>query len=100
MVDLVRLKSMFCIPFWRPWEVTISLSFVLSREPLHSFGSGLLSSFKASKGRLSLGTSLVVQWLKICLPMQRTWAQSLVREDPTSHASAKPMHHNHGSLCA
>ena len=28
-------------------------------------------------------TSLVVQWLKIRLPMQRTQVQSLVQEDPT-----------------
>ena len=26
------------------------------------------------------GTSLVVQWLRIHLPMQRTWIQYLVRE--------------------
>ena len=25
-------------------------------------------------------TSLVIQWLKICLPMQGTWVRSLVRE--------------------
>ena len=28
-------------------------------------------------------TSLVVQWLRICLPMQRALVGSLVREDPT-----------------
>ena len=27
-----------------------------------------------------LGTSLVVQWLRICLPMQEMWVRSLVRE--------------------
>ena len=26
------------------------------------------------------GTSLVGQWVRICLPMQRMWVQSLVRE--------------------
>ena len=26
------------------------------------------------------GTSLVVQWLRICVPMQETWVPSLVRE--------------------
>ena len=30
-----------------------------------------------------LGISLVVQWLRICLPVQGTWVQSLVLEDPT-----------------
>ena len=31
------------------------------------------------------GTSLGVQWLRVCLPMQGTWVQSLVREDPTCY---------------
>ena len=39
-------------------------------------------------------TSMVVQWLRICLPMQGTWVQSLVREDSTFHMP-KPMHHNY-----
>ena len=30
-----------------------------------------------------LGASLVVQWLRIRLPMQGTWVRALVREDPT-----------------
>ena len=29
---------------------------------------------------LEMGTSLVVQWLRICLPMQEIWVQSLVRK--------------------
>ena len=31
----------------------------------------------------TLGTSLVVQWLRVCLQRQGTGVQSLVREDPT-----------------
>ena len=42
-----------------------------------------------------IGTSLVEQWLGICLPMQGTWVQSLVGEDPTCHAATKPMCHNY-----
>ena len=42
----------------------------------------------------SWGTSLVVQWLRIRLPMQRTWVQSLVWEDPTCHGATKPVRHN------
>ena len=41
------------------------------------------------------GTSLVAQWLRICLPMQGTWVWALVQEDPTCHAATKPMHHNY-----
>ena len=42
-----------------------------------------------------IGTSLVVQWLRIRLPRQRTWVRALVREDPTCRGAAKPMCHNY-----
>ena len=45
--------------------------------------------------RTYMGTSLVAQWLRICLPMQGTWVQSLVQEDPTYHRAAKPARHNY-----
>ena len=35
---------------------------------------------------LCSGASLVAQWLRIRLPMQRTWVRALVREDPTARA--------------
>ena len=41
------------------------------------------------------GASLVAQWLKICLPMQGTWVQALVREDPTCRGAARPVSHNY-----
>ena len=41
-----------------------------------------------------LGTSLVVQWLRIRLPMQGTRVQALVREDPTCRGATKPVRHN------
>ena len=41
------------------------------------------------------GTSLVVQWLRIRLPMQGTQVRALVREDPTCHGATKPVSHNH-----
>ena len=43
-------------------------------------------------------TSLVVQWLRICLPMQGSWVPSLVREDPTCSGTTKPL--CHGLSCA
>ena len=42
-----------------------------------------------------IGTSLVVQWLRIRLPMQATQVQALVWEDPTCHGATKPMRHNY-----
>ena len=41
----------------------------------------------------------MVQWLEIHLPMQKTWVQSLVWEDPTCCRTTKPTHHNYGA-CA
>ena len=40
------------------------------------------------------GTSLVVQWLRIHQPMQRTQVRSLVHEDLTCHRATKHMSHN------
>ena len=42
-----------------------------------------------------IGTSLVVQWLRIRLPMQGTRVQALVWEDLTCHRATKPMRHNY-----
>ena len=38
--------------------------------------------------------SLVAQWLRICLPMQGTGVQALIREDPTCRGATKSMCHN------
>ena len=40
------------------------------------------------------GASLVVQWLRINLPMQETLVQSLAQEDSTCHVATKPVCHN------
>ena len=39
-------------------------------------------------------TSLLVQWLRIRLPMQGTRVRTLVWEDPTCRRATKPVHHN------
>ena len=43
-------------------------------------------------------TSLVVQWLRICLPVQRTWAWSLIQEVSTCFRATKPVCYNYWSL--
>ena len=48
-----------------------------------------------SSKSISVGTSLVAQWLRICLPMQGTWVQALVQEDPTCRGATKPVCHNY-----
>ena len=41
------------------------------------------------------GTFLVVQWLRIHLPMQGTQVQALVQEDPTCCGATKHVRHNY-----
>ena len=41
-----------------------------------------------------MGTSLVVQWLGICLTMQGTRVRALVWEDHTCCRTTKPVCHN------
>ena len=45
--------------------------------------------------RPSAGTFLVAQWLRICLAMQGTPVQSVVREDFTCHGATEPMHRSY-----
>ena len=54
--------------------------------------NGKFSSIKSNE---VLGTSLVVQWLRIHLPMQATQVPALVQEDPTCHGATKPVRHNY-----
>ena len=51
-------------------------------------------SFKKDSG---FWTSLVVQWLRICLPMQGTRVRSVVREDLRCHGATQPMCHSYWS---
>ena len=44
-------------------------------------------------------TSLLVQWLRVCLLKQGTWVWSLVQEDCTSRGATKPMLHSKRSHC-
>ena len=55
-------------------------------------GSILKTSFKPN--RLPRA-SLVVQWLRIRLPLQGTRVRALVREDPTCCGATKPVRHNY-----
>lgn len=42
-----------------------------------------------------IGRTLVVQWLRIYLPMQGTCVRSLVQEDSTFCSAVKPVRHNY-----
>ena len=43
---------------------------------------------KNNTANIIIGDFPGVQWLRIRLPMQRTWVRSLVWEDPTGHGTA------------
>ena len=45
--------------------------------------------------KLKIGASVVVQWLRIRLPMQGTRVRALVWEDPTCHGATGPVSHNY-----
>ena len=55
----------------------------------------VLATIIFMKKNVIIGTSLVVQWLRIHLPMQGTRVRSLVWEDPTCRGAAKPVRHNY-----
>ena len=46
-------------------------------------------------GRKHFRASLVVQWLRICLPMQGTRVRALVWEDPTCCGATRPVSHDY-----
>ena len=64
-------------------------------EGLWNIQAGSASSVPASKLKTLFRASLVAQWLRICLPMQGTRVQALVREDPTCRGATKPVRHNY-----
>ena len=56
---------------------------------------GILCFIISRKVKTQPRASLVVQWLRIYLPMQGTQVRALVREDPTCRRATKPVHHNY-----
>ena len=51
--------------------------------------------FKADINKTAWRDSLVAQWLRICLPIQGTWARALVWEGPTCRGATRPVSHNY-----
>ena len=101
---------LFFTPFLFPPEVqctarsqclvslTVSAQRLWSRQNVLSFHQSffhLIKFFTKWHSIANKGTSLVVQRLKIHLPMQGTWVRSLVWEDSTSHRASEPMNHNY-----
>ena len=80
--DLFNVSMIFKLSY--KFNVKKVLNFLFPRF------SPLFSTWKAK-----LTVSLVVQWLRIRLPVQGTRVRVLVWEDPTCHGAAKPMRHNY-----
>ena len=76
-----------------------SANFLTTLPPSHSKQRACASRAQAALGagefKDEVRTSLVTQWLRICLPMQGTWVRALVREDPTCHGASRPVRHNY-----
>ena len=74
---------------WLP--PTLDFEILKAKEILFYFVFAVSLNIKIIKG----GLPLVTQWLRVRLPMQGTWVQALVREDPTCRRATKPMCHNY-----
>ena len=67
----------------------------LGTEKQNSQIQGQLFAINILYQKKIIRTSLVAQWLGIRLPMQGTWVQALVREDPACRGEIKPVLHNY-----
>ena len=76
------------------YKIAIKNFFIPAQIPF-SFTSVFAFIFPPLLKIKRIGTFLVAQWLRIHLPMQGTWVQSLVLEDPTCHGATKPVRHNY-----
>ena len=76
--------------WWEPWSSpTQTIKYIDMKSKFPSIFRESVNTSKLLRPILQfktswLGTSLVVQWLGIHLPMQGTQARSLVREDPNA----------------
>ena len=74
-----------------------SLGWTFTWTPLHVGNISIKSWEKTIGTKLKdrFRASLVVQWLRIRLPMQGTRVRTLVWEDPTCRGATKPMRHSY-----
>ena len=74
------------------WTLGVQASVVVAYRLSCSVACGI---FPDQGSKLCPRTSLVVQWLRIRLPVQGTRVRALVQEDPTCCRATKPVHHNY-----
>ena len=68
---------------------------VLPTASLSLPGPGFYLHLANYPQKVDCGTSLVVQWLRICLPMQGTWLRALIWDDFTGCRATKSVCHNY-----
>ena len=103
--DLIKLKS-FCtvketikkiLKQPTDWEKIFANNAtnkgLISKYTNSSYSS--ISKRQTTQSKNGQRASLVVQWLRICLPMQGTRVQALVWEDPTCRGATGPVSHNY-----
>ena len=92
IAHLSNLVFCFIHSFFPPFTKPFSKHF-LSTYSVPSIISGswytVVSRYDLKK--LIVGTSLVVQWLRVCLPMQGSPTESLVRGDTICHSTTNPV---------
>ena len=76
------------------WERKVSDSCTAGRKFWPADGEHLRQNPPFKKSQV-LGFPHGAQWLRIHLPMQGTWVQALVWEDPTCCGATRPMCHNY-----
>ena len=74
----------------------ITAGFILL-DILHMWLMAPSSNLEEVIQRTMCWTSLVVQWLRICLPMQGTWVWALIWEDPIRRGATEPVCRNYWS---
>ena len=92
--------------WWEPWSSpTQTIKYIDMKSKFPSIFRESVNTSKLLRPILQfktswLGTSLVVQWLGIHLPMRGTWVRSLVGElGPTCHEAAKPACNDKALAC-
>ena len=72
-------------------HISRTLCFVSFIHFFHHSGSWYTVVSRYDLKKLIVGTSLVVQWLRVCLPMQGSPTESLVRGDTICHSTTNPV---------
>ena len=74
------------------WEAKVTLS-LLADDIIIISGKNNRSNNLSESIRVKLQASVVAQWWRILLPVQKTQVPSLVQEDPTCQGATKPVRH-------